>query len=131
VRVYRLRRTRMKVYVASHCRWAALYVAGVLIQRGHKVTSRWHDEEFPTPDLTDARRRVIATEEIADVLESDAMVLIASPDKVPGGKFVEAGAAIGAGKRVIVIGRRENLLLWHPLVEATTDADEAAALLNG
>jgi len=64
------------------------------------------------------------------VLAADALILLAGPDKYSGGKFVEAGIAIGAGKRVIVIGRRENMLLWHPQVDRVDTVDEAIYLLG-
>jgi hypothetical protein len=31
-------------------------------------------------------------------------------------KLEQAGVAIGQGKPVFNIGRRENMLMWHPLV---------------
>jgi hypothetical protein len=65
-----------------------------------------------------------------DVMSCDVLVLIAGPDRYSGGKFVEAGIAIGAGKRVIVMGRRENMLLWNPDIDAVDTPDEVCALLN-
>ena len=103
----------MKIYIASHSRWAALHVASVLRSRGHEICSRWINKPFNrVADYTEQEREVIATEDVIDVINCDSLVLVSGPDKYPGGKFVEAGIAIGLGKRVIIIGRRENMLLW-------------------
>ena len=39
-------------------------------------------------------------------------MLISGPDKYSGGKFVEVGIAVGLDKSVVVIGHRENTLLY-------------------
>lgn len=122
----------MKVYVASHCRWAGLYVAGVLETFGIEITSGWLHLPFnPTGSYTDAEKRDIAEMDFNDVRDAAAVVLVAGPDKYSGGKFVEAGIAMGLGRRVVVIGRRENMLLWHHRVEVVADAHEAAKKLLG
>lgn len=117
----------MKVYVASHCQLAGLHVAGVLQKYGHDITSRWLTGEFkPTEQFSEDRRSTIALEDYDDVAAADALVLVAGPDKYSGGKFVEAGIAVGLGRRVVVIGRRENMLLWLPSIVAVKSADAAA-----
>lgn len=115
----------MKIYVASHDRWAACHVAEILRSKGHVIVSRWHNKEFlPTTEHNEAERREIALEDFEDVTVSDALVLVSGPDKYSGGKFVEAGIALGQGKRVIVIGRRENMLLWLPSVDLVGSPEE-------
>ena len=121
----------MKVYVASHDRWAACHVASVLEGAGHAVVSMWHEKEFhPTDKHTEAERTAIAIEDCEDVARADALVLIAGPDKYSGGKFVEAGIAVGMGKRVVIIGRRENMLMWLPSIEAVATPEQAAETLS-
>jgi hypothetical protein len=51
-------------------------------------------------------------------------VYISSFDLWGPGTSVEAGIAIGAGKAVVVLGHRENRLLWHPLVVAAVPGTE-------
>lgn len=117
----------MKVYVASHCRWAAAHVASVLCANGHRTTSRWHNKPFlATTAHTEQERAEIAQEDHDDVLAADALVLVSGPDKYSGGKFVEAGIALGSQKTVVVVGRRENMLLWLPSI-IVVDSPEAAA----
>ena len=63
----------------------------------------------------------MAKRDVQEIRECDALVLMAGPDLYPGGKFVEAGIAFGLRKLVIVFGRRENILLWHPDIIAVQD----------
>lgn len=58
------------------------------------------------------------------ILASDALLIISDPDKVPGGKFVHAGIAIGANKKVFLVGRRENLAMYSSSVLAYANVDE-------
>jgi nucleoside 2-deoxyribosyltransferase len=112
----------MKIYVASHSQEKALEIAKLLQDNGHHITSRWIYQPFnDTVTYTETQRQQIAEEDTDDVLISDILVLIAGPDKYSGGKFVEAGIAIGANKPVIIIGRRENMLLWHKNIIALDD----------
>lgn len=127
----RMNRMNRKVYVASHCRWAAEHVAHVLSAEGYEITSRWHGKPFhPTEDHPVRERQLLATEDLEDVTEADALVLVAGPQKYSGGKFVEAGIAIGQGKKVVVVGRRENMLLWLPQVAAYESPEDAAVGLR-
>lgn len=119
----------MNIYVASHCRWAGLHVASVLRAAGHNITSRWLNSEFkPTDHHSAEERRVIAQEDFDDVVAADGLVLVAGPDRYPGGKFVEAGIALARGLRVVIIGRRENMLMWMPCIESVDTPEEASAL---
>lgn len=111
----------MKVYIAGDSELAALYVAELVKTAGHTIMSSWHDGVFQrTAEHMVVERRSIASRDLDEVQGSDILILIASRGLVPGGKFVEAGAALGVGKKVIVLGRRENILLWHPRVITAT-----------
>lgn len=107
----------MKIYIACHDQRMAQAAATQLSGSGYFITSRWLSASFDkTESYTEKERAEIAKMDADDVLASEALVLIAGPDKYSGGKFVEAGIALGVGIRVYVIGRRENMLLWHPEV---------------
>lgn len=94
-------------------------MAKLCIESGHSIQARWLDEDFSkTSSYTDADKIKIATIDAEDVWLSDALILLPSPRRIPGGKFVEAGIAIGLGHPVYVLGQRENMLLWHPLVQS-------------
>lgn len=115
----------MKLYIAGHNQQEANAVASLCREAGHEITSRWLDKPFnPTEQHTEAERRQIAYEDTADVTAADALVLCASPRRVPGGKFVEAGIALGQMKYVYVLGHRENMLLWHPRVQQFNSVED-------
>lgn len=106
----------MKLYVAAHSQEEARAVAKILKEAGHEITSRWLDEDFSkTSEYTFIDKVGIASDDVEDVHKSEALVLLPSPRRIPGGKFVEVGVAIGTDKRVFILGHRENMLLFHPL----------------
>jgi nucleoside 2-deoxyribosyltransferase len=118
-----------RIYVASHCRWAGLHVASVLEAAGHMIVSSWLKEPFGrVEEYSDDDRKRIAKMDFTDIRRGDFLVLVAGPDRYPGGKFVEAGIALGLGKTVIVIGRRENMLLWHPDIITAETPEEVAGM---
>lgn len=122
----------MKLYVAANDRWAAIHFACILIINHHKVTSNWHNVDFVrTKDLTRADRQEIAERCLNEVHEADALVLIATEGMVPGGKFVEVGAALGSNKRVYVVGRRENLMMYHPYIIEVKDPTDLLERIKG
>ena len=121
----------MKIYVAGHSQSECRTVAEMLMRNGHTVTSTWLSEDFArTGSYTDAEKSAIALKDAYEVSESDAMVFLSSPIRVPGGKFVEAGIAIGRGKPVYLIGVRENMLMWHYLVCQVATADDLCKKLS-
>jgi hypothetical protein len=117
-----------KVYVAGFDRWAARYVADELTKGGHKVVSSWHDAQ-DRPATDEGWTAVIGGTNAVQILACDVLVLIACKGEVPGGKHVEAGIAIGAGKRVVVLGKRENRLYWHPSVTEAADISQLLAAI--
>ena len=122
----------MKVYVACHSKEEAAEAASSLRAAGFDVSSTWHTSHrafLPTVEHTEDQRTTIAREDADEVRGSDALLLIAGPEKYSGGKFVEAGIALGRCRPVVVLGRRENLLLWHPSVHQVESIGEAAEVL--
>ncbi len=107
----------MKVYIASHDQTYAQELAIHLKSLGHAIVSEWvfHATEFGKPH-TDAECRRIADGDLSDVERCDVLVLIGGTEKRSGGKFIEAGYAMGMGKPVWVLGRRENTMLHHPSI---------------
>jgi len=65
-------------------------------------------------------RRLFAEHDRDDVLAADMLVAFTEPPRscaTRGGRHVELGLALGYGKRVAVIGPRENVFCWLPQVE--------------
>lgn len=109
---------KMKIYIAGSCPKKGQELAAKLQALGHTITSSWLWKEFKrTVAYSDAEKQEIAFQDHQDIRKSDCLILISDEEKVSGGKFVEVGIAIGLRLRILVVGRRENMLMWHPLVE--------------
>ena len=120
----------MKLYIASHSQDEGRAAAKLCEQAGHEVVSSWLHEDWNKTTYSDAQRIAIAGRDESEVRMCDALLLLASPRRVAGGKFVEAGIAIGLGKRVYVAGHRENMLMWHPYVERFDSVEDFLTSLS-
>jgi nucleoside 2-deoxyribosyltransferase len=124
----------MRVYIAAPwIRKAEAIEAGKKFETaGFTVTSRWFfhegDPKDPTgysSDINDIR--VQAKEDILDVMLSDAVVVL-NLEKSEG-KAVETGIALAHGKRVISVGRRNNIFVT--LGTEVNSVEEAIRVLSG
>ncbi len=126
----------MKLYIAAHSQETAKRLKDSLEARGHEVVSKWivADTKFGLgiAAYTDKERHDLALMDEHDVRRADAVVLVAEAEgrTVPGGKHVETGIALALGRRVFVVGRRENLFHWHPLVTVLATFDELIEVLG-
>lgn len=101
------------VYIASHSKELAEELSLSMEKVGFTVCSSWHKKEFlPTEKHNVPERFSIAEEDLEDIKRCDWLVLVSGPERYSGGKFVEAGIAYGLGKKVLVRGRRENMLTY-------------------
>lgn len=103
-----------KFYIAS--RWSKIRqmraYANRLQDLGHEVVSTWiFRTDQNVEDLETPEAEQVAVEDLQDVLRSDCVLLFAEQPRTPtrGGRMVEMGIAIGAGKNVICIGGKENV----------------------
>lgn len=121
----------MKFFIASHSQIEAKKFQDKLIEAGHEVTSRWITEDTKFHKsinaYTDEERTRLSQLDEEDVRKAeDGLVLIAEKEGrcVPGGKHVETGIALGLGRSIYVIGRKENIFHWHPKVKNFKDVNE-------
>lgn len=128
----------LRIYIAASSRDRALEVKAALVAANHEISSTWHDLDFlRTSRHTVEERLEIAERDINEIGDCNVLVLLAEPPgpdgtklMCPGGKFVEAGAALALRKLVIVLGNRENMLLWHPRVQQVESLPDLLALLR-
>lgn len=128
----------MKVYLAARYsrRDQMRRVAAVLQTAGHQVTSRWLESEWVNRpnESSAAPPEYRATYAVIDLEDVDAADVVLNFTEAPGdgsrgGRHVEFGYALAKGKRLIVVGYRENLFHEHPRVEFyPTEQDVLAAL---
>jgi len=101
----------MTIYIAASYdrRWQMLKVAATLERAGHEVTSRWIEGgrggDAPI---------VSAVEDLIDLARAQCLVSFTedATGKVAGaacsGRHVELGVALATGKRLCIVGPREN-----------------------
>ncbi|MCC6909694.1 MAG: hypothetical protein IT430_17295 [Phycisphaerales bacterium] len=126
----------MKLYIASHSQIRARELKSLLENRGYVIVARWItcDSKFGhgAQAYTDDERRDLTVMDEEDVRAADALVLIAEEPGhyVPGGKHVETGIAIALGRPVVVVGQRENIFHWHPLVTQVSSFEGVVSTLE-
>jgi nucleoside 2-deoxyribosyltransferase len=125
----------MKIYMAS--RWSRIRemrsYATRLQDLGHEITSRWiYRTEPNVTDLESDEAENVASEDIADVLRADALILFAEEPRTPtrAGRMVEFGYAIATRKRLICVGGKENVFTSLPQVEHFDSFRELDAYLT-
>jgi nucleoside 2-deoxyribosyltransferase len=116
----------MKIYLAARYSRRDLMkeLAAELRRMGHEVTSRWLETDWVSrPDASSAAppeyREKYAQIDMEDVQAADAVISFteAPGDGSRGGRHIEFGLAVAWGKRLIVVGYRENLFHHLPAVE--------------
>jgi hypothetical protein len=131
--------TEVKVYLAAKFELKSYMrsVRDFLVNDGHKVTSRWIDVEHESDKahtVTDELRVGYAIMDVDDVREADVLVAFSNPRSEPGiggGRHVEFGIAVQAGKQIIVVGPKgEHIFHWLPGVEHVADVDALAQRLH-
>ena len=86
------------------------------------VTSRWIDGKHS--DATRALSAVAATEDLEDIDAAEVLVIWSPREHFRtgrGGRHVEVGYALARGKRIILVGERENVFHHHPAIEQVAD----------
>lgn len=120
----------MKIYLAAtYARHPEMNrIAGRLRGLHYEVTSRWitgEHNDIPAP--------LCARDDMEDLLQADT-VLFFTPEsgqgKGKGGRHTEFGVALGVGKRIIIIGERENVFHWLPGVEVVPSLERAIDALQ-
>jgi hypothetical protein len=78
-------------------------------------------------------RTSFAIDDWEDVTGADCVISFTEPPRSKagrGGRHVEFGIALGRGKRVVVVGYRENIFHWMPGVEFCATWQEAFNALS-
>lgn len=122
-----------KIYLAaSYARRREMQsYAAVLETFGHQVICRWiagsHSLDDGLISVGAFEAQVTwACEDYDDARQSDWIISFTEPPRSKysrGGRHVEFGVGLATGKRMIVIGYRENLFHYLPHVEFYSDWD--------
>jgi hypothetical protein len=120
----------MKIYIASRDQERARALREVLTGHGFTVVSRWLEAtNFGKPEASVVMRQA-GSECINDVKQCDALVLLTEDEPGKGGHHVEAGAALGLGRRVFIVSYQENTLYYHPSVTVVPNEAELIRVLQ-
>lgn len=99
-----------------------------LITEGHEITSSWLSPEDDQSDGAAALRDLI------DIQEADALVSFTEEPSIgynTGGRHVEFGAAWVWGKKLIIVGPKENIFHHLEGVIQVKNFDELRDYLKG
>ena len=123
----------MKIYLAAKfaLKGKMQGVRDFLAGHGHEITAQWIDVEPESDDdsggATDEIRLKYAKLDIEDVLRSDVLVAFSNLRGelgTGGGRHVEFGIALHAGKRIIVVGPKgEHIFHYIPGIEFVDSVD--------
>ena len=127
----------MKIYLAArYSRMEELRgYADELEAAGHIITSRWirGDNGIPETAAVDMESQRFALEDYRDLSAADTVISWTEPPRVEstarGGRHVEFGLALAMGKRLVVVGPRENL--FHTMPNVYQFDEWGPAVLNG
>ena len=133
-----MKKKQLKVYLASRHedRDDIIRVRRQLVKNGIFVTSRWLLEGgiLKTPIVENEREGSlhVLQNDLEDIEAADVVVVF-SPRKAfcnsTGGRHVEFGYSLKAGKILILVGWRENVFHWHPDVWCVRTKKEMFKLL--
>ena len=123
----------MRIYIAARYdrRFEMLGVASDLTRAGHAVTSRWIEGGRGTGSELAA-----ALEDIGDLGRANCLVTFTErPERgvawaARGGRHVEFGIALAMGKRLCIVGPRENVFHHLPSVEVYSTLGDLVAGLE-
>lgn len=121
-----------KVYIAASFtrRKEAAALRRQLAAAHHLVLSRWLDVESDDYDNTPmSKMQQYAAMDLEDLFKSEALVCLTGDKASRGGRHAEVGAALATGKRVILLGPREQIFHWHPCVRVVTRFKELLEVL--
>jgi hypothetical protein len=115
----------MRAYLAAsyrrkeQIRAAADYLESI----GVEIISDWHKEIYsPIIDIRDLSYRTnqgVAVKDCKQVQQCDTLIFWSEDPNVQpprGGRHVEFGIALALGKRIIIVGKRENIFHFLPQV---------------
>lgn len=104
---------------------------------GCEVTAQWLDEPHAATVAFTSRDpeelRAFARRDIDDIARAEVFLFFSLDPEQPtkrGGRHVELGLAVAQGKRIIVIGPRENIFHFLPEIEVVPTFTAAIELLG-
>lgn len=129
----------LKVYLAGmYSRKESIRVQATFLRlSGVKVTSSWLEEpHVPQAQLHDVEEKDLltyATTDLIDIDRADWVVFESMDPTTPtrrGGRHVEFGYALAKGKKILVVGPKENIFHYLPEIQHVEGWVQAIDLMN-
>jgi nucleoside 2-deoxyribosyltransferase len=123
----------IKIYIAAPFvkQHEAREKANELISMGFTVTSRWVDEDvLAAAGANHEYYAQCANIDIEDINAAQYFLLLADHDSRTGGKHFETGYAYATGKKLMIVGRRENVFHYLPQLVFAQTWEEAKSRLG-
>ena len=112
-----------RIYLSGPFAWRERIIdhAVELERAGHRITSRWLEQDHNTPDALAAEATVdsmppeaahFAVIDYEDIVAADVLIAFTAPSGLGpsrGGRHVEFGLALAWHKRLIIVGPYENV----------------------
>ena len=116
----------MRIYLAaSFPRLMEMREKGLeLEEMGGKISSRWikRDPDMEDDKLSLEESILVALEDWVDLFNSDLVVMFTEvPSKSKGGRHTEYGMALALGKKIAIVGPRENIFQRLPITDHFSD----------
>jgi hypothetical protein len=103
---------------------------------GIEVTSTWLEEAHgPNTQLQDVRDEELsgyAEADLRDVYRAEWLVFFSVDPTIPvarGGRHVEFGYALGLGRKILVVGPKENIFHYLPEIHFVNSFEETKEFL--
>jgi nucleoside 2-deoxyribosyltransferase len=131
-----MRNLETKIYLASRYQDHPLMREwrDLLASRGFVVVARWIEGNHEISGVDDDKERVrFAQEDLADIQACDIVIMRSDPSffrSGRGGRHVELGLAIAWGKRIVLVGERENVFHWLPQIDLVHSIASAISILT-
>jgi hypothetical protein len=129
----------MKIYLAARysLKNEIREKAQDLINLGIEVTSSWlqepHNPNIQLTEVSDELNSFYARQDIEDIRRAEWLVLFSQSPTLPGvrgGRHVEFGYALGLGKKLMVVGPKENIFHHLPNVIQVDTWEKAVSILS-
>lgn len=122
----------MKIYVSGSKIEFAKQIANLLFREGFDIVSNWHNSKSfkRSSEMNLDEKKNVSKTNLPLIDSCDVLVLIDDYEKVPGGKFFEAGYAFAKGKKVIIHGNPENMMMYNEDILQAIDWIELKPILK-